>query len=83
MTGVPRVAQLRPRLGGYLVPIAAVVAALLIGAMILLRLGADPVEGFSALFSGAFGSTDALIGTALLDSCCGRFKDACGRRSLE
>lgn len=65
MTGVPRVARLRPRLGGYLVPIAAVVAALLIGAIILLRLGADPIEGFSELFIGAFGSADALIGTAL------------------
>jgi len=65
VTGVPIVARLRPRLGGYLVPIAAVVAALLIGAIILLRLGADPIEGFAELFSGAFGSTDALIGTAL------------------
>jgi general nucleoside transport system permease protein len=62
---VPSLTRLRLRLGGYLVPIMAVVAALLIGAVILLRLGADPIEGFSAMFSGAFGSTDALIETAL------------------
>ena len=65
MARVPSVTRLRPRLGGYFVPIVAVVAALLIGAIILLRLGADPIEGFGAMFSGAFGSSDALIGTAL------------------
>jgi simple sugar transport system permease protein len=56
---------LNPRLGGYLVPLGAVVAALLIGAVILLRLDANPIEGFNAMLQGAFGSSDALIGTAL------------------
>jgi simple sugar transport system permease protein len=41
------------------------VAALLIGAIILLALGANPLEGFRELIKGAFGSKDALISTAL------------------
>jgi simple sugar transport system permease protein len=57
--------RLSPRLGGYLVPVAAVVAALIIGAVILLRLDASPWDAFSAMLKGAFGSTDALISTAL------------------
>jgi len=67
VTRVPSTSRLRlqPRFGGYLVPIAAVAAALLIGALILLRLGADPIEGFGAMLEGAFGSSDALISTAL------------------
>ena len=57
--------RLRPGLGGYLVPVFAVLAALLVGAIILLRLDANPIEAFRAMVSGAFGSTDALISTAL------------------
>jgi simple sugar transport system permease protein len=41
------------------------VAALLIGAIILLALGANPLEGFRELIKGAFGSKDALISAAL------------------
>jgi simple sugar transport system permease protein len=48
-----------------LVPLAAVVVALLIGAVMLILLDADPVEGFRAMAEGAFGSTDALTSTAL------------------
>lgn len=65
MTQLPVVARARPRLLGYLVPVAAVVAALLIGAVILLRLGANPFEAFGAMMEGAFGSTNALMNTAL------------------
>ena len=49
----------------YLVPLAAVVVALFIGAIMLLVLDASPIEGFQAMFRGAFGSKDALISTAL------------------
>jgi simple sugar transport system permease protein len=49
----------------YLVPLASVVVALLIGAVMLVLLDADPVEGFRAMIRGAFGSTDALTSTAL------------------
>lgn len=65
MTQLPLVVRARPRLLGYLVPVAAVVAALLIGAVILLRLGANPFEAFGAMMEGAFGSTNALMNTAL------------------
>lgn len=64
-TRTPLLSRVRPRLKGYLVPVGAVVAALLIGAIVLLRLDADPIEAFTAMMRGAFGSTDALIGTAL------------------
>jgi simple sugar transport system permease protein len=47
------------------VPLGAVAFALLIGTIMLLALDASPIEGFQALFEGAFGSTDALIETAL------------------
>ena len=49
----------------YLVPLGAVAFALLIGTIMLLALDASPIEGFQALFEGAFGSTDALIETSL------------------
>ena len=53
------------RLLAYSVPILAVLSALVIGAIMLIALGADPIKGFSKLFSGAFGSTSALTETAL------------------
>jgi simple sugar transport system permease protein len=55
----------RPRVLGYLVPIIAVLAALVIGAVILIRLDADPIEAFGAMLDGAFGGVEALISTAL------------------
>jgi simple sugar transport system permease protein len=55
----------RRRILAYSVPILAVLGALVIGAIMLIALGADPVRGFSKLFSGAFGSTSALTETAL------------------
>jgi simple sugar transport system permease protein len=45
--------------------VGAVAAALLIGAIVLLRLDADPIEAFTSMMRGAFGSTDALMSTAL------------------
>mgnify|MGYP001584524113 FL=1 len=53
------------QLAGLLVPVVAVLAAFLIGAMMLLALGANPLEGYQALFEGAFGDIDALADTAL------------------
>ncbi len=49
----------------FLIPVGAVLAALLLGAVMLVALGANPLEGFRELFKGAFGSSDALISTAL------------------
>jgi len=46
-------------------PIAAVVGALLIGAIMLRILGANPIEGYAALFEGAFGSKNAIADTAV------------------
>lgn len=55
----------RPRFVAYLVPLGAVGLALVLGAIMLSLLGANPVEGFRAMLDGAFGSSDALIETAL------------------
>jgi ABC-type uncharacterized transport system permease subunit len=62
---LPSVVRARPRLIGYLVPVAAVVVALLIGAIIILRLGASPIEAFTSMLDGAFGSSTALMNTAI------------------
>src|SRR4030067_3859712 len=56
----------RPRLGAVLsplMPLLATLAALEIGAVMLFLLGADPVEAYSALVEGAFGSQNALADT--------------------
>jgi len=42
------------------IPVAAVLLALLIGAIILLVSGANPIQAYAALFRGAFGSMTAL-----------------------
>ena len=42
------------------IPAAAVLLALLIGAVILLISGANPIQAYVALFQGAFGSLTAL-----------------------
>lgn len=57
-------AVVRP-LVGLVVPLTAVVAALAVGAVMLLALGANPLKGYAALFDGAFGSWDALADTAI------------------
>lgn len=49
----------------YSIPVIAVVAALLFGAIMLVLLGADPIEGYVEMFVGAFGSGDALVATIL------------------
>ena len=46
-----------------LLPLLATIAALAVGAVMLILLGANPVEAYPALFQGAFGSTNALADT--------------------
>jgi simple sugar transport system permease protein len=46
-------------------PIAAILGALLVGAIMLLLLGANPIAGYVALFQGAFGSTNSIADTAV------------------
>lgn len=48
-----------------LVSVGAVLAALAIGAVMLLLLGASPVSGYVTMFSAAFGSVDGLAATAI------------------
>jgi ABC-type uncharacterized transport system permease subunit len=46
-----------------LVPVGAVLLALLVGAVMLIALGADPIKAYVALYEGAFGNTNALADT--------------------
>jgi simple sugar transport system permease protein len=48
-----------------LLPVFAVVGALAVGAVMLLLLGANPVEAYGALLEGAFGSQNAVAETAV------------------
>lgn len=53
------------RLLAYGIPVAAVFFALILGGIMLMLLDASPIEGFTAMFNGAFGSAKALTETAL------------------
>lgn len=53
----------RSRLAEWLVPILSLLAALLLGAVILALAGANPWETYRAMFVGAFGSTYAFSET--------------------
>lgn len=46
-----------------LLPVIATLAALAVGAVMLLLLGVNPLEAYSALWDGAFGSTNAFAET--------------------
>ena len=48
------------RLLAYSIPVLSVLAALLIGAVMLILLGADPIEGYREMLTGAFGSGETL-----------------------
>jgi simple sugar transport system permease protein len=48
---------------GPLTPFLAALAALLVGAVMLLALGVNPIEAYAALLDGAFGSPNALADT--------------------
>ncbi len=59
---------MRIRLGALfdaLLPLIATLAALAIGAVMLLLLGANPLVGYAALLEGAFGSLNAIADTAV------------------
>ena len=51
------------RLYDVLLPFAAVLAAFLIGAVLLLLQGVNPLEAYQAMFVGAFGSKNGLSDT--------------------
>ncbi len=53
------------RLFDVLLPLFATLAALGVGAVMLLLLGANPLTGYAALLEGAFGSTNAIADTAV------------------
>jgi len=57
--------QRQRRLLAYSIPVLAVFAALIFGGVMLILLGANPIEGYVEMFVGAFGSGDALIATTL------------------
>ena len=67
---MPRRARVKPsrataaRLGGVIVAGSAVLIALLLGAAMILGLGANPLEGYKELLIGAFGGTDQLAASA-------------------
>jgi len=46
-----------------LLPVLATLAALAVGAVMLLILGADPIQAYGAMWEGAFGSTNAIAET--------------------
>lgn len=46
-----------------LLPLLAVIGALLVGAIILTLLGADPIEAYTAMFQGAFANKNGLADT--------------------
>ncbi|MDE0067474.1 MAG: ABC transporter permease [Acidimicrobiaceae bacterium] len=53
------------RFSGSLVPLVAALAALAVGAVVIIVLGANPLVGYGELVKGAFGSGDALADTAV------------------
>ena len=76
--------KLKKSLTSFLVPLFAVLLAFLIGAIIMVVLGANPLTAITALFKGAFG-TAASIGTTLnkavpliFTSLCACFAYKCG-----
>jgi len=55
-----KLAELAPQI---VVPIGAVLLALLFGSVMLMVLGADPLESYAAMYEGAFGSVNAIADT--------------------
>lgn len=53
------------KIADALLPVFATLAALAVGALMLLALGANPLEAFGALIEGAFGSQNALADTVV------------------
>jgi general nucleoside transport system permease protein len=61
----PTAGRRRALLVSWLALPAAAVGALLVGAVMLLALGANPLTAYRALLEGAFGSVEALANTAV------------------
>jgi len=57
--------EIMSKLVDALLPVFATLAALAVGAVMLLVLGANPLEAFGALVEGAFGSGNALADTVV------------------
>ncbi len=53
------------RVMGPLVPVVATIAALLVGAAMVWGFGGDPVEGYRAMFTGAFGGISEFADTTV------------------
>ena len=62
---VSRLARLMRPFVGVAVPAFAAIAALLVGAVMLLTFGANPLVAYGELVTGAFGSADNLADTAV------------------
>ena len=50
---------------GLIIPVTAVVTALLVGAVMLLSLGANPLTGYATMLNAAFGSLDGIANTSV------------------
>ncbi len=57
--------KLEPIVNAILVPFLAVFTALVVGALVILAAGGDPLAAYIGLFEGAFGSLKALSETAV------------------
>ena len=55
----------RLALSRFAIPVIAVVVSLAVGAVIIALLGANPLEGYSALVRGSLGSREAIISTII------------------
>ncbi len=53
------------RFSSVFILVGAVVAALVVGAFMILALGANPIDGYAAMVRGAFGGGDELADTAV------------------
>ena len=51
------------RLAPVTVPLYAILVAVIVGSLVILAAGANPLEAYSALFRGAFGTPDRVAGT--------------------
>ncbi len=60
-----RQSEVMSKIMDALLPVFAVLAALAVGAVMLILLGANPLEAFGALLEGAFGSPNALADTVV------------------
>lgn len=57
--------QVTHRITGWLIPVCAVLLALILGAIMLLALGANPFSGFATMFGAAFGNIEGLAATCM------------------